>query len=319
MMKQPLIPKELVLFEGSQSDNDPSFLCLYENKMVQEESAQAAAAAFVKRLRDSPTTPKMVVFDKDGTLGDCTASLRRWVHHMTAKVESVLKHKNLTKQFHTQIGWDAARDNVVPSAPVAAGTWDDIVGLVYSFLMDLENEWNVTIITKELTLQWHEELGDLHGQDTPLMDDLPGMMRACQELGYTVAICTSDDRNGTDKAMKGWGIDNVVQFSICGNEVSQGKPSAVPLQTLCQQVSAETATTILPQHCIVVGDTSSDTGMARAANAGFCVGVLTGSGTTSQLLDTGAHLILPDVGHVPELLETFQRLADEARQQQVHQ
>jgi phosphoglycolate phosphatase-like HAD superfamily hydrolase len=62
----------------------------------------------------------------------------------------------------------------------------------------------------------------------------------------------------------------------------------------------------------VVGDTTSDTGMARAANAGFCVGVLTGSGTAPQLLDTGAHLILPHVGHIPTLLQTFQQLALES-------
>jgi hypothetical protein len=47
--------------------------------------------------------------------------------------------------------------------------------------------------------------------------------------------------------------------------------------------------------------------MARAARAGFCIGVLTGSGTVDQLLDSGAHLILPDVGYVPSLLKSFQQ------------
>jgi hypothetical protein len=43
--------------------------------------------------------------------------------------------------------------------------------------------------------------------------------------------------------------------------------------------------------------------MAKAAGAGCMVGVLTGSGTTEQLLADGAHLILPNVGCLPQLLD----------------
>lgn len=52
----------------------------------------------------------------------------------------------------------------------------------------------------------------------------------------------------------------------------------------------------------MVGDTTSDTGMAKNAGAGFCIGVLTGSGTKEQLLQSGADIILPDVGYIPYFL-----------------
>lgn len=77
----------------------------------------------------------------------------------------------------------------------------------------------------------------------------------------------------------------------------EAKPSAVPLEMLCQQ------TLLTPQDCIVVGDTTGDTGMARNAQAGLCIGVLTGSGTANQLMETGANVILPSVGEIPALLE----------------
>lgn len=259
----------------------------------------------------------MIVFDKDGTLGDCSGSLSRWVNHMTFKIEGMFAEtgnvENLIHVFHTEIGWNPAENDVVPSAPVAAGTWTDILGLVYDFLVEHRDLMDgTTAISRDLPMQWHSELGDVHEHDTPVLEDLAMMMKACQKLGYTVAICTSDDRTGTDKAMKRWGIDNVVQYSVCGNEVQEGKPSALPLQVLCQQASSGQHT-YHPHDCIVVGDTTSDTGMARAAQAGFCVGVLTGSGTVDQLLESGAHLILPDVGYVPELLKCFQQqLSEEA-------
>ena len=276
------------------------------------KTAATAAAAFVDKLRDS-SRPKMIVFDKDGTLGDCTASLRQWVRHMTAKIESICEDSSDTKDlihlFYKEIGWDVARDDVVPSAPLAAGTWDDIVGLVHMFLMEHQDSM-AGVVSKELLYQWHAELGDLHEHDTPLLDDLAMMMKECQELGYTVAVCTSDDRSGTDKAMRRWGIEGVVTLSICGDEVLEGKPAATPLMILCQHASSDQQV-YMPYDCIVVGDTASDTGMARSANAGFCVGVLTGSGTVDHLLDTGAHLILPHVGYIPGLLKHFQQLVND--------
>jgi phosphoglycolate phosphatase-like HAD superfamily hydrolase len=316
MLKTPTLPIALTLEASSNQatsyEEDSFRLPLQQANGNHPESAQAAAAAFVASLRSSRR--KMIVFDKDGTLGDCTASLRRWVLHMTARVQGLAvqvpqaKQEILIRQFHAKIGWNAERCNVVPSAPVAAGTWNDVVELVHAFLIENQDLLNTptSTIARDLAQQWHDELGDLHAADAPLVEDLAGLMKACRQLGYIVAICTSDDRHATNLAMKAWKIDGLVDASICGDEVAQGKPSPVPLQTLCRQQHTT------PQECIVVGDTTADTGMAQAAKAGFCVGVLTGSGTAPQLLDTGAHLILPHVGHIPTLLQTFQALALES-------
>lgn len=302
--------------------SDDSMLPHYENK---HPKSTEAAAAFVASLRTS--RPKMVVFDKDGTLADCTESLRRWVLHMTDRLRKVIalpptETEQLIKEFHEHIGWDVARNDVVPSAPVAAGTWEDILAVVYQFLLQHRSKCKETV-SLQLAQKWSLELGDLHGQDKPVLDDLKGMMRTCQRLGYLVGICTSDDRAGTEVAMKAWGIDTIVDVSICGDEVSRGKPSAVPLQALCrrasnylQQKQGTSAPDMLPQDCIMVGDTNADTGTARAAKAGFCVGVLTGSGTAEQLLDTGAHLILPHVGHIPALLEKLEGIASDSQESQ---
>lgn len=299
-------------------DKDTASLFLQHYKDL-DDVATTAATNFVTHLRSN--RPKMIVFDKDGTLGDCTASLRKWVHHMSSQIRRNMAATSthiaqiILEDFYGRIGWNSAEDDVFPSAPVAAGTWDDIVTLLHQFL--LANQDNLKCsVSRELAHEWHAELGDLHGQDTPLLDDLKGMMMACQQLGYTVGICTSDDRHGTEAAISGWQIRDVVDVSICGDEVKEGKPGAMPLQQLCALAAAQCQQpqgqrVYLPQDCIVVGDTSSDTGMAKAAKAGFCVGVLTGSGTSEQLLETGAHLILPSVGHIPALLETFERLSQE--------
>jgi hypothetical protein len=42
----------------------------------------------------------------------------------------------------------------------------------------------------------------------------------------------------------------------------------------------------------------------------MCIGVLTGSGTPEILTDTGADIILPDVGHIPALLVVMKGMAE---------
>lgn len=86
------------------------------------------------------------------------------------------------------------------------------------------------------------------------------------------------------------------QYSICGDEVSNGKPSADPLNILCHRARVTEA------ECIVVGDTTADSGMAKNAGAGLMIGVLSGSGGRDQLLSTGADIVLSDVGRIPSFI-----------------
>ncbi len=76
----------------------------------------------------------------------------------------------------------------------------------------------------------------------------------------------------------------------------ESKPSAHPLHVLCKQAN------VLPENCVVVGDTSADIGMGRNGNAKLIVGVLTGSGTREHLLENGAHLVLPDISFLNQYL-----------------
>jgi phosphoglycolate phosphatase len=260
----------------------------------------------------------LLVLDKDGTLGDCNASLRRWVEHMVTKIRessSSSKHDNgdetIASSFYKVIGWDPVANAVLPSGIVAAGTWEQILQATHEFLVKQVGHHTIAdaaageVMSFSTVQGWHQELLDLHGQDPPVITNLPSILLQCEALGYELAVCTSDDRASTNEALQRWQIDSLTQYSICGNEVSDGKPSAAPLLQLCRQAS------ISPQQCIVVGDTTADMGMAVAAQAGLCVGVLTGSGTEEQLLASGAHVILPHVGHLPTLLEEIEASREE--------
>jgi hypothetical protein len=112
-------------------------------------------------------------------------------------------------RFHNVIGWDAVRNNVVPSAPFAAGTWEDQIVNSANIFQDMGIQ---DPIGKAST--WHYSLGDLHGNDAAVIADLRGLMLDMKSRGLKVAICTSDDRLPTDSSMMNWNLKDLIDVSM---------------------------------------------------------------------------------------------------------
>ena len=73
------------------------------------------------------------------------------------------------------------------------------------------------------------------------------------------------------------------------------KPEAGMVLAFCEQtgLSADTV--------VVVGDNRHDIEMGRNANAGLCVGVLTGTSTRADL-ESIADIVLDDISGLPEIV-----------------
>ena len=303
------IARRLVLHSaciGDADDDEKKIDVLIDDEVSSEYACHPKKMHSVLRPRF-----KMIVFDKDGTLGNDRDSLRRWAQEMTcrARAEMLQSHccelstndiDRCVSNIHDSIGWDGINQIILPSALLAAGTWEEILAVFARNLTNAMENTRYTEILDKVT-SWHAEIGSLHSNDAPIIENLPALMQTCQMHGLLVAVCTSDDRKSTDAALAHWNIDLLVNFSICGDEITNGKPSPDPLLQVCKQTGVEA------HECIVVGDTIADTGMARNARAGLCVGVLSGSGERGQLIKTGADLVLSDVGELPQLLNLLLR------------
>jgi hypothetical protein len=111
-------------------------------------------------------------------------------------------------RFHNVLGWDAVRNNVVPSAPLAAGTWEEQIVNSANIFRDLGIQ---DPIVKAST--WHYSLGHLHGSDPPVLADLRGLILDMKSRGLKVAICTSDDRLSTDASIVNWKLKDLIDVS----------------------------------------------------------------------------------------------------------
>ena len=241
---------------------------------------------------------KLLVFDKDGTLGNDFGTLCKWKDSIRDKTLQELQIRGLRHhagdildKWYAAIGWNETSQNLIPSAPLATGTWDETLELTAKCLR------HVLPDAVDLVRNWQESLGDLHGNDEPLVSDLGGMLRRCKDdFGVGIAVCTSDVRASTDAAIRYWEIWREVDHSVCGDEVVAPKPCAEPLMKVCSLAGVD------PKECIMVGDTTHDIIMAKNAGAGMVVGVLSGSGEAQQLRSCGADHILADVSEIPNLL-----------------
>jgi phosphoglycolate phosphatase-like HAD superfamily hydrolase len=115
------------------------------------------------------------------------------------------------KALHDKLGWDASVGHVIPSAPLAAGTWQEAVELS-------SNVFQHYGLSSSVASEWHKELRNVHEADPPVISNLCDMLQSCRDLGLIVAVCTSDDRSPTNNALRNWSITHLVDVRIIGVE-----------------------------------------------------------------------------------------------------
>lgn len=160
-----------------------------------------------------------------GTLGDCTQSLHTWAEKMTKCIvnecqRTALSQNQITEliiRFHSSIGWDPVHKCLLSSSLLSSGTWGQILEAT-SQVLDKYSEGQISN-THEKVLFWNSNLGDIHANDKPLVDDLVGFFSHLRSLneGVTLAICTSDDRRSTNSCMKNWNIEEYIDVSASNN------------------------------------------------------------------------------------------------------
>lgn len=124
-------------------------------------------------------------------------------------VEHKSKLKFTVDKFHHAIGWNNTNQSLYPSSMLSAGSWSDILEVTWDSLIQAETIANA----EEKVNYWHENLGEIHGDDKPLIPDLKGFMKSLKDSGYLVSICTSDDRKSTDSCIQSWDLESCIDVS----------------------------------------------------------------------------------------------------------
>lgn len=223
----------------------------------------------------------LVIFDKDGTLICFHSMWSPWAKKLGSKIAAATGLNIEEKVFET-LGYCSTSDKVLPGILAEATT--EIVQNELAKMMSKEGipEKEALEILQKI---WEEG----HVSDTEslkALSDLKTLFKILKANDVKVAICTSDNRKGTESTLKELGLLSYVDHVVCGDDPNtEPKPAPDNAWAICEELGVD------PSDTVMVGDTKADVGMGKAANLGWNVGVLSGVGQTKDLLPDAHHVI----------------------------
>lgn len=189
---------------------------------------------------------------------------------------------NIEEKVFETIGYCSTSEKVMPGILAEATT--EIVQAELAKMMTKEG-----IPEKEAMEILHKVWEEGHVSDAESLkslSDLKTLFKILKANDVKVAICTADNRKGTESTLEQLGLLSYVDHVVCGDDPNtEPKPAPDNAWAICEELGVD------PSDTVMVGDTKADVGMGKAANLGWNVGVLSGVGKTKDLLPDAHHVI----------------------------
>lgn len=235
--------------------------------------------------RVAAVKPGLIIFDKDGTLIDFDAMWGGWLAGLARRLEAQTGLA-LTTELFELMEYDPHGGRINPQGRLAiapmAELWQEIVSLLQ------RRGLNNSAAAELLAAVWQPP--DPVELARPLTDLAALFSRLCQQ-GLKIAVATSDDREPALATIAGLGLSEWVDAVVAADDNLASKPAPDMVLRLCHQLE------VPPARAVVVGDTTADLQMGRAAGAGLVIGVLSGV-SGGELLAPHADLLLNSVAEL---------------------
>lgn len=222
-----------------------------------------------------------VLFDKDGTLFDFSATWEAWAAGLLVRLSDCDAAR--ARSLGGLIGYDLDTARFEPDSFVIAGTPDDLVGALRPAFPNKSDTDLLNVLNEEAAQAPMAEA-------VPLSPLLGRLRKADLKLG----VATNDAHAPALAHLDAVGIRAFFSF-IAGSDSGFGaKPAAGQLLAFCDHAD------LAPERCVMVGDSTHDLVAGRAAGM-KTVAVLTGLSQADDLAPF-ADAVFPDIGYLPEWL-----------------
>ncbi|MBI3242364.1 MAG: HAD family hydrolase [Chloroflexi bacterium] len=229
-------------------------------------------------------SPQLVIFDKDGTLIDFHAMWGRWLVEVAERLEAALGAP-VADRLYQMMKYDPVSGKV-SDGPLAGTTMESIRRLTAATLHD--SGLAAEAVEAALQVAWH--LPNPVALAQPLTH-LPTLFGQLHERGAKVAVATIDDREPTQATFAGLGVASMIEAMACADDGLPLKPAPDMILFICRKLN------ISPAQTVMVGDSTQDLKMARAAGVGLAVGVSSGV-TPAETLSPLADIVLPSIAEL---------------------
>jgi phosphoglycolate phosphatase len=232
---------------------------------------------------------RLIIFDKDGTLIDFTAT---WVPLIRKRVAFLLKKLGKGGELEAFLlkswGIDPVSGKVDPRGPCPVSPRSDeiIIGTMalyqHGFPWDESKLWVAQAFDEaDADGDWREKVVPVKGIQT-LLSRLKGD-------GFCTALATSDERKDTEAILNHLGMEGLFDVILCAGEVNPPKPDPETILAICRMLC------VPPHETMMVGDSVADMMMGKRAGVALTIGVLEGGVTPREELKKVADLVVNSI------------------------
>jgi phosphoglycolate phosphatase len=247
------------------------------------------------RIGERLLDPRLIVFDKDGTLIAFEAMWHAWFEGlMQAIAEQTALDADTRLGLAATLGYDPITGTWDPLGPLTLAATNEVALLTASQLYRHQHKpWGEALAIVTQAEEMARAALPLEDLITPI-GDVRGTLQRLKGQGLLLALATTDYRGATERALAKLGLSSLFATTVCGDDGIPVKPAPDMALEICRRLN------VAPCEAIMVGDTVVDLSMARQAGFAWAIGVTSGA-LTAQALAPYADLIVPDI-HAIEIV-----------------
>lgn len=240
-------------------------------------------------IADFRVQPRLVIFDKDGTL---IAFQRMWHVWFARYYQRIGERVRLDLQTRLALagtlGYDPVDGDWDPLGPLTVASTGEILLLTASQLYQHQGlTWDQAL---DVVRDAEDAARAILADDALIepIGDVRGALQRLADAGYLLALATTDHRAPTEYHLQRLGVTELFATALCGDDGVPLKPAPDMALEICRRLG------VRPEEAIMVGDSVADMIMARVAGLAGAIGVASGA-VPGDLLAEHADCVIPDL------------------------
>ncbi|MGI0488424.1 HAD family hydrolase [Pantanalinema rosaneae CENA516] len=206
-----------------------------------------------------------VIFDKDGTLADVQDYLR----HLGQKRARLIDAQIPGVQDPLLMAFGFEGDRLNPYGLLAVGTRQENEIAAAAYVAETGRDWIAALSLVRSAFDEADKVFKRKADSTPLLEGVVPTLHQLTQAGVAIAILSSDTTTNVQDFVERYELGGLIQVAQ-GAMDGCSKPDPAVLLHTSQQLG------VVPASILVVGDSSADIAMAKAANAAGSVGITWG-------------------------------------------